>query len=90
MIASTCIPSYIGGLVRRIVSQSGLRKKVRPYLKMTKGKRYGGVAQVIQVIQCLSSKLNALYLNPNATKKKKTHLWNFDFQCDSVEWWWDI
>jgi hypothetical protein len=43
---------------------------VRPYLKNTQCKnKAGGVAQMVE---CLSSKLEALSVNPNTAKKNKT------------------
>jgi hypothetical protein len=59
-VTSTCHPSYMESVNRRIVVQASLGIKVRPYSKNNKAKKAGSVAKVVE---CLPSKLKALSSN---------------------------
>jgi hypothetical protein len=61
--------------------QADLGKKARPYLKLTRAKRAGGVAQAAEH---LPSKFEALNSNPNTTNKnilKKKKMWGSSRTC---------
>jgi hypothetical protein len=67
-LAQACHPSYTGSLNRRIAVQASPDINVRPFpKKITKAKRAGGVAQVVE---CLPSKFKALSSKPSTEKKK--------------------
>jgi hypothetical protein len=66
MVVHVCIPSYIGGIHKRIVV------KLDPIQKVTKAKK-GWVWGMAQVVKHLPSKCNALSSNSRTTKKKKKH-----------------
>jgi hypothetical protein len=63
-----CHLSYMGSVNRSITVLVGLGKKARPCLQITKAKRTGGVAQVVEH---LSSKLNTLSSKLQYCRKKK-------------------
>jgi hypothetical protein len=56
MVVHTCNPKYTGGIGRRIMVQDWPQKK-DPIQKITKTKRAGGVAQVVE---CLPTKHESL------------------------------
>jgi hypothetical protein len=61
--------STIKGIInRRVVVQAGLGTSMRPYLKISKAKRAGGMPQAVE---CLLSKCKALSSNISTVKKKK-------------------
>jgi hypothetical protein len=63
VVAHTCNPSYLGGRDRMVV-QIGPGIKQKPISKITKAKRTGGVAQVVEH---LPSKHRALALPCSAS-----------------------
>jgi hypothetical protein len=61
-------PSNMGGISRRIKVQTSLGKTVTPYPKnnLSKKKKSGGM---VQVVQHLSTKSEALSSSPSTTKR---------------------
>jgi hypothetical protein len=69
IVVNVCNPSYRGCVIRRTTVQVlPWQKPLSPYLKITKAKRTGGVAQVVE---CLSSKHKALTSKPLYNNNKK-------------------
>jgi hypothetical protein len=68
-VVHACNSSYLGNReIGRIMVQTSLGKKRDPISKITRAKRAGGVAQVVEP---LPSKCKALSSNPKTKKKKK-------------------
>jgi hypothetical protein len=67
VVACACWPSYKGSINRRITVHAVQGTKERPYLKITKEKRAGGMAYVVEH---LCSKPETLSSNPIPAKKK--------------------
>jgi hypothetical protein len=68
MVVHFCNLNYVGSINRRTVLPGQSGQKVRPYLKITKAKSAGGVAQVVDLPP---SKCKAMSSNPSTEKKKK-------------------
>jgi hypothetical protein len=66
-VVSAYHPSYSGSINRRIEVQAGPSKKQNPVSEITKAKRAGSVAQVVEF---LPSKLKSLSSNPELQKNK--------------------
>jgi hypothetical protein len=68
MVVHFCNLNYVGSINRRTVLPGQSGQKVRPYLKITKAKSAGGVAQVVDLPP---SKCKAMSSNPSTEKKKR-------------------
>jgi hypothetical protein len=52
----TCHPSYAGSINSRLIVQARLGINMSPYLKITKTKRVGGMAQTLEHLLSLEFK----------------------------------
>jgi hypothetical protein len=69
MVSCTCHPNYAGSVNRRTAVQAGLGK-TRPHSKITKAKRVGGIAQVVEHLPLEAQGRVQPPVQPKKKKKK--------------------
>jgi hypothetical protein len=71
IVVNVCNPSYRGCVIRRTTVQVlPWQKPLSPYLKITKAKRTGGIAQVVEPMGKALSSNSSTTKNPTNKKPK--------------------